>query len=115
MPDNSVECHLGRLIEKTDALERQLRQLLQVQEWQNEKLEKLTICKIGYDEALPDIEAQLSVQRQDIDELKRLRWRVDGGATVAAWVGGLVLTAIISLGAFVLNWAVGPKGPFHPS
>lgn len=89
--------------------------LLQEQEWQNEKLEKLTICKIGYDEALPAIEERLAAQQQEIDDLKKIRWRVDGGATVAAWVGGLILTAAISIGAYVLNWALGPKGPLHPS
>ncbi len=106
MPDNSVECILGTLIAKTD-------RLLAEQAWARDKLDQLAVCKVAYDEAIPEINSRLDRLQADVDTIKKTHWRFDGGATVAAWVGGVVLWGLIGIGAWLINWAVGPSGPFH--
>ncbi len=106
MPDNSVECILGTLIAKTD-------RLLAEQAWARDKLDQLAVCKVAYDEAIPEINERLDKLQLDVDAIKQIHWRFDGGATVAAWIGGLMLTAVIGAGAWALNWITGPNSPLR--
>ncbi len=106
MSDGGVECTLGQLTANTE-------QILAEQARLRLKIEELSICKHAYELSLPSIDHRLNQLQSDVDLLKKGRWQFDGATTVAAWVGGVVLWGIIGVGVWLINWSVGPNGPFH--
>lgn len=85
MPDDSVECHMGQLMERSKIMESQLAEI-------SRKMEKM---------------------QERLDQMSAMRWRFDGGATVATWVGSAMLFVLGAIGSLVITWLSSPKGPLH--
>ncbi len=85
MPDNSIECHMGQLMERSKMMEAQL----------------------------VDLARKMDQMQTQLDQISMMRWRLDGGATVATWVGSAMLFVLGALGSIAVTWLFSTKGPLH--
>lgn len=85
MPDNSIECHMGQLMERSKIMEAQL----------------------------VDLARKMDQMQTQLDQISMMRWRFDGGATVATWVGSAMLFVLGALGSIAVTWLFSAKGPLH--